>query len=58
MIGSSHAGHPYENFIIIKHDNNREQKQIQTPTGQTEKVKVKRVTPTWTGHKFSSNSNE
>jgi len=30
------AGRPYNSFIIIKHDN-REQKQTQTPTGQTEK---------------------
>jgi len=41
----------------IKHDN-RKQKQTQPPTGQTDKVKVKRLTPTWTSHKFSSNSNE
>jgi len=34
------AGRPYDNFIIIN-QYNREQKQTQTPTGQTEKVKVK-----------------
>ena len=44
----------YDSFIIIKHDN-REQKQTQTPTRQTEKVRVKILTPTWTVHKFSWN---
>jgi len=44
------ADRPYNSFIIIK-DDNREQKQTHTPTGKTEKVKVKRLTPTWTGHK-------
>jgi len=28
-------------------------RKTQTPTGQTEKVKVNRLTPTWTGYKFS-----
>jgi len=37
---------------------NSQQKQAKTPTGQTEKVKVKRPTPTRTGHKFSSNSDK
>jgi len=43
------AGRPYNCSIIIKHDNKETRQQ---------KVKVKRLIPTWTGHKFSSNSNE
>jgi len=43
----------YNKYKENQHSITKEdEKQTQTPTGETEKVQVKRLTPTWAGNKL------